>query len=212
MKSFQQIPTIQVAIVTATLITCLSHIGDLLLWTALVASALAMLRYGAKTQDSSSDNDYPIYFPDEEQDFNNSEPEVQLADLTELQENLWQDEAIDEQELGTTPVQADVDADIVEPMPNLREKAAANWGYRGSNVKPPTPANDTEVSLIAARLRLVLPKETSRNRKTWSALCKQLSITGYTPLKDAKPSAKALWLSQRASFEDVVKASIKLAA
>ena len=217
-----QLPTIQLAVIAGITVTSLSHLGEVITWSVLVGLAIALLRYGINKTDSDS-NTFD-YFPEEEQEPSEptpQEPIPAVADLTELQEDLWQEvEAMDERGSGTTPeVQTDaVDADIVEPMPNpmqkAKDKAAARWGYRGRNIKPPVPAaNDTEIGLMTARLKLVIPKETGKARQTWAALCKQLKISGYTSKKDAKPSVKALWLSQQGvSFQNVVKASLKLAA
>ncbi len=228
-----QLPTIQIAIVGGIVVTAISHLGELIFWSVLVGLAVALLRYGLSGLDEfnaeKKASTFQNYFPEEEEQelseltlVTEEHPSSVAEQLSELlQEDLWQEvKAMDEQVLGTTPkAQADaVDADIVEPMPDsmpvAKKKAAARWGYRGKNIQPPTASNDNlEVNLIATRLKLVLPKETGKARKTWGQLCKQLNLSGYTSKKDAKPSIKALWLSQKGvSFEQIVKASLTLAA
>jgi hypothetical protein len=235
MKSLANISALQFGIVSATAIVCISHLGEFVFWGALVAGAVALVQYGlSQSPQPPSVEEVPSENQATESGLTVDQGTIAHEAIAEMFNDIWQTPTpmvvpvvtavLDEQieETGTIAESSVLDAEAskVEPMqptavkpPKDRAKAPS-WGYKGKNIKPPVPStNNLEIRMMSFRLQSVLPKKTKEGRRTWSELCKKMSIQGHTNVKDANPLGKALWLSERGkTFEDIVKASLELAA
>lgn len=180
--------TVYAAIAIAILIVVLKHLAEFIeyfVYTALAVSTfLWAVRSMQETYEMTSQT--PGTQPEAEQESESEvlEEIVEVPPQTEIQQETVAADELSGTDQETALADPWTDA-VAEPMPTPSGEEVEE--------EPPVPSDETQKA-IERQLKSLPVKN---QRKTWSALCKQLSVGGGTKFRDASPEQKARFLLAR---------------
>lgn len=236
MKSYSQI--LIISFVISMLIVALSHFTEVAGYFSLSAVALSALKWGLTNQQEIKSQAISAashvaksyqgaskaainYFPEPE-----PLPSALAGDeVTKVQTGTvaadpWEDIPLDTSEISPVIVAMDAVEGVVylslsDPTQDAHRRTTSHLANVTATLAAQEVTQETsqvaEVDDIQALTQQLesLPKRGRKARMTWSSICKALSLTGGTKLRDANSTAKAQFLqSKNVTVPQLVKAKV----